>query len=78
MARSVAEINADLTKLRELRASGELSVRHRDGTSVTNQSLAEIEKSIARLEKELADATAAANGRRRRRVFRAYQSGTGL
>jgi len=75
MARTVAQIDAELEQLRALRASGEQSVRHRDGTAITNQPLSEIEKSIARLE---AERDRLANGGRRRRIVRFYQRGTGL
>lgn len=54
-------------------SAGVLSVRYADRT-VTYHSLAEMRRLLKQMREELSEA---AGGRRRRRVVRLYQSGTG-
>lgn len=63
-----------LTELEEAIARGVLTVRHRDGTSMTYQSLDAMRKVRADMLRDIEKAA----GRRRPRVARFYEKGTGL
>lgn len=69
---TVEEMQARLSKLRAARYSGSREVRFSDGRSVRYGSDAEFATAIAALEKDIADASAAASGKRRSRVIRTY------
>ncbi|RWC25895.1 MAG: hypothetical protein EOS27_26965 [Mesorhizobium sp.] len=68
----IATIAARIEKLKALRDTGVKTVKHGE-TLAENRPLAEIEATLASLEKELA----AANGTSKRRLRYAYQSGRG-
>lgn len=70
---TLAEKQIELDGLKAARSSGILTVRHGD-QSITYRSLAEIEKSISVLEKEIG----VLSSDQPRRVRYAYQSGKGL
>jgi hypothetical protein len=61
--------------LEEAIAAGVLSVRNRDGTSVTYQSLDAMRKARTEMLREI---EGAAGAPKRRRTMRLYQRGTGL
>lgn len=69
----IATITARIEKLKALRDTGVVTVKHGE-TLATNRPLAEIEATIASLEKELA----AANGTSKRRVRYPVQLSKGL
>lgn len=68
-----ATIETRLEALKKARDTGVLTVKHGE-TLTTFRSLSEIEKIIAKLEGDLAEA----NGTTRKRVRYMYQSGKGL
>jgi hypothetical protein len=70
----MAYTTEQLAALEEAIASGVLTVRHRDGRSVTYNSLSDMRSLRQQMKREL-DVAA---GSRRRRTFRLYQKGKGI
>jgi hypothetical protein len=66
------EMTARLGKLRAARYAGTREVQFSDGRRVRYGTDAEFAAAISALEKQIADAEAAASGRRRSRVLRPY------
>ena len=69
----MAYTQADIDVITEAIKGGVLTVRHADGRSVTFQSIAELRKA----RKEMIAEVNRANGSKRRRTVRVYQSGRG-
>ena len=70
----LAELKAEINRLEAALNSGLLSVRHSDGRQVTYQNAKQMQGRLERMQAKLD----AAMGKRRRRTFRARQSGRGI
>ena len=69
---TLEEMTARLGKLRAARYAGTREVQFSDGRRVRYGTDTEFAAAISALEKQIADAEAAATGRRRSRVLRPY------